>query len=204
MIDAIDTALAAGDVAIVTTDTVYGLAALPGTRGYDRIFELKERPHDQALPWLVAGADALGELAVDLAPYAVRLAQMFWPGALTLVVRASDYARSLGQIGQDGTVALRCPDAPLLLEVISRLEKPLACTSANKHGESAASCKSELAPSLLHLAGADLLADRCAVGKPSSIVDCTDEYPVILREGPIPAQVIFDVATFGATLTHAN
>lgn len=203
MIDDLIDALAAGNVAIVTTDTVYGLAALPGTQGYDRIFELKDRPHDQVLPWLVADTGALDELSVDLAPYARTLAQMFWPGALTLIVPASNQARALGQVAHDETLAVRCPDAPQMLEAIARLGKPLACTSANKHGEPAAACKSELSPSLLALPGACLLADRCTVGSASTIVDCTGAYPVIVREGPIPAQVIFDVAAYGATLSHA-
>ena len=102
-------ALAAGEVAIVPTDTVYGLAALPGSGGYEKIFELKQRPAGQVLPWLVPGADALDTYAAEASPAARRLARRFWPGALTIVVRASKRAQELGSVAPDGTVALRCP-----------------------------------------------------------------------------------------------
>lgn len=72
-------ALRDGMAAIVATDTVYGLAALPGSTGYASIFELKKRPADQVLPWLVHDVDVLDALADDVPAYACRLAQMFWP-----------------------------------------------------------------------------------------------------------------------------
>ena len=148
-------ALCDGQVVIVATDTVYGLAALPGSTGYASIFELKERSADQVLPWLVHDVAAL-DVLVDGAPaYARRLAQMFWPGALTLVLHASKAACELG-------------DVPI---------------------------------SMRALPGSELLPEACRDGRASTIVDCTGPYPKILREGPIPEQVLLDVAVFGATLT---
>ncbi|MEI3377628.1 MAG: L-threonylcarbamoyladenylate synthase [Coriobacteriales bacterium] len=190
-----------GQAVIVATDTVYGLAARPGSAGYAHIFELKDRPMSQVLPWLVSGADALDALAIDVPAYAYRLAQMFWPGALTLVLRASDAACELGGVAVDKTIALRCPDDADLLALLGELEGPLACTSANIHGQTAVSSKDELHESLAVLPGADELPAYCQGGQASTIVDCTGTYPKILREGPIPEQVILDVAMFGATLT---
>lgn len=193
-------ALSRGKVAIVQTDTVYGLAALPGSAGFDEIFALKKRPQSQALPWLVDGARALRTYAREPHEYAFRLAQTFWPGALTLVVRASDEAIELGGVTEDGTLGLRCPDKPELLDLMDRLGLPLACTSANEHGMPDAMLPSQLPARMLELPGAQelkaLAVDTCA----SSIVDCTGVYPRILREGPIPSQVLLDVAIYGATL----
>ena len=187
---------------IVATDTVYGLAALPGSMGYASIFELKGRPADQVLPWLVHDADALDALADDAPVYARRLAQMFWPGALTLVLRASNAARELGDVADDGTIALRSPDAPELLALLAELDAPLACTSANVHGEPAPSRLADVPASMRELPGGDCLPGACHDGRASTIVDCTGPYPKILREGPIPEQVILDVAIFGATLNN--
>lgn len=193
-------ALRDGQAVIVATDTVYGLAALPGSMGYASIFELKERPANQVLPWLVHDVHVLDVLADDVPAYARRLAQMFWPGALTLVLRASNAARELGDVADDGTIALRSPDAPELLALLAELDAPLACTSANVHGEPAPSRLADVPASMRELPGGDCLPGACHDGRASTIVDCTGPYPKILREGPIPEQVILDVAIFGATL----
>lgn len=194
-------ALRDGQAVIVATDTVYGLAALPGSAGYASIFELKERPADQVLPWLVHDADALDALADSTPAYARRLAQMFWPGALTLVLPASKAACELGDVAADGTIALRCPDDADLLGLLDELDGPLACTSANVHGEPAPASLADVPASMRGLPGGDSLPEACHDGRASTIVDCTGPYPKILREGPIPEQVLLDVAAFGATLT---
>lgn len=194
-------ALRDGKAVIVATDTVYGLAALPGSAGYASIFELKERPADQVLPWLVHGVDVFDALADDVPAYVRRLAQMFWPGALTLVLRASRLACELGGVAADGTIALRCPDDAGLLALLDELGGPLACTSANVHGESAPASLADVPASMRRLPGGDSLPEACHDGRASTIVDCTGPYPKILREGPIPEQVLLDVAAFGATLT---
>ena len=195
-------ALRDGQAVIVATDTVYGLAALPGSMGYASIFELKERPADQVLPWLVHDVHVLDVLADDVPAYARRLAQMFWPGALTLVLRASRLACELGGVAADGTIALRCPDDAELLALLAELDAPLACTSANAHGEPAPSRLADVPASMRELPGGDSLLEVCCVGRASTIVDCTGPYPKMLREGPIPEQVILDVAIFGATLIN--
>lgn len=193
-------ALAAGDVAIVSTDTVYGLAALPGSDGYEKIFALKRRPASQVLPWLVSGVDALDSYAAEASPAARRLALRFWPGALTIVVRASERARALGSVAPDGTVALRCPDEPACIDLLDRLSKPLCCTSANLHGAPSVSSRAELDPSFAGVAGFDELPDRCRGGQASTIVDCTGDSPQILREGPIPEQLVREAVGIDATL----
>ena len=96
------TVLQAGGLALVPTETVYGVgvsvAAYAGsqdmpdeTTGYARIFSLKQRDVRQTVPWLVAGVDALDRFGVDVPPQTYRLAQAFWPGALTLIVGATEH-----------------------------------------------------------------------------------------------------------------
>lgn len=193
-------ALRSGEAIIVATDTVHGLAAMPGSKGFDRIFELKQRPRQQALPWLIASADELDRLGREVPAYARRLAAMFWPGALTLVVRASEEAAAHGQTGPDGTIALRCPDDEALLSMLEELGGPLACTSANVHGDAPATRRAEVPASMQELPGFDALVDIPCASQASTIVDCMGPYPKILRDGPIPEQVVLDVAAFGATL----
>lgn len=193
-------ALKRGELAIVATDTVYGLAALPNSAGYEKIFALKSRPKDQVLPWLVADLSALDIYAREVPEYARNLATMFWPGALTLVVYASDMAREWGPIAKDGTIALRCPDDKQLLEIISKLDAPLACTSANKHGEPAVSRIANLCDEMRSLHGFDQLHEIMGSSNASTIVDCTGEIPKFLRDGPISEQLVYDVGFYGATL----
>ena len=178
-------ALAAGETAIIATDTIYGLAALPASRGYERIFQLKRRPQGQVLPWLVSGPHALDEYARDVPPYVSALAGAFWPGALTLVARASASACALGGVAADGTVALRCPASEGCCMLVDALGLPLACTSANVHGQPAASRLEALDPSFACLPGYAELPASCPGGLASTIVDCRARAPRLLREGPV-------------------
>ena len=200
MLDEAREALERGQVAVFATDTVYGLAALPASAGYERIFDLKGRPRGQALPWIVADTSALDTFGRDVPDYAYKLASMFWPGALTLVIQACDEARQWGQPAADGTLALRCPDSDDLRAILRELGGPLACTSANAHGEPAACQVEEIPEEMRALPGGSALPEACAGGLASTIGDCTGRFPKILREGPIPAQVVLDVAVYGATL----
>ena len=180
-----------GRPVVLATDTVFGIAALAGSPGCQKIYELKQRPLGQPLPWLIADASWLQRYGADIPSYAIALAKMFWPGALTLVVRASDEARAIGGVAQDGTVALRVPDSSVCLGLLQELDKPLACTSANIHGEPACTHVQDLPSSMRPLA---TLGDACSGGLASTIVDCTGDFAVIIREGAIPAHVVLQVA----------
>lgn len=205
-------ALRAGECALIATDTVFGLAAVPGTAGEQRIFELKGRPATMPLAWLVDGPGALdvwgiaeggdaagggsastedggaaaeGGDAADGLDIARKLARAHWPGALTIVVRASSAARDVGVLAADGTVALRMPDCPSALALVRELGSPLACTSANLHGRPSASRIGELDAVFDGVPGRLELPRRCPAGEPSTIVDCTTGTPRVLREGPV-------------------
>ena len=175
-------AIRGGALAIVPTDTVYGLAALPA--GAAAIFDVKRRPRDKALPVLGADARQLRRVAA-LDVVALALAQRAWPGPLTLVVRrAAGFTADLGG-SDDGTVAVRVPSHPVVAELL-RATGPLAVTSANISGEPpattcAAACA--LAPDAVCLDGG-----TCD-GAPSTVVNVLGE-PEVLREGVLAAEEV--------------
>lgn len=177
--------LGSGGVAILPTDSVYGIGclAVPGNPAHARIFEIKERPAGMKLPWLVDDAEALLRFGVDVPGWAINLATKYWPGALTLVVKASDEVPQEYR-AEDGTIALRAPDSVLVRYLAFRLG-PLATTSANIHGADAATTGADIDPALIEAADLTLDAGPAPVGIPSTIVDCTGTEPRILRQGAI-------------------
>ena len=183
--------LRVGECVLLATDTVYGLAAMPSTLGYMRIFELKRRDAQQVLPWLVGSVGDLDRYGEDVPVYARKLAEAFWPGGLTLVVRASSEARALGSVADDGTVALRMPDEPFALKLLGELSAPVACTSANLHGLPAPQHLADVDPSMRELACDAGIPSSCKGGTASTIVDCTQPAsPRIIRHGALSDEAI--------------
>jgi len=166
--------LSGGGVVVLPTDTVYGLATLPG--GEDRLYELKGRPGAVPIAVLVASEAQARGLATSWPAAAERLARRFWPGPLTLVV-ATEGGSTLG---------VRFPDHQLLAAV-ARQVGPVATTSANAHGRPTPPTAAEAAASLT--GPVDLVVDGGRLdGVASSVVAVTGPKPVVLREGAIPAE----------------
>jgi len=181
-------ALGRGEVLGVPTDTVYGLAVDVWAAGATaRLFEVKGRPHSLELPVLVAGPEQALRLA-DPPPAARLLMDRFWPGALTVVVgRRPGLGLALG--GDDATVGLRCPDHPVPL-ALCRAGGPLAATSANLHGAPPATAASGVA----RLAGVALVLDAgVCPARPSTVVACLNDRPVLLRPGGIAWSEVLEV-----------
>lgn len=178
-----------GGVLVLPTDSVYGLAcaATSGNPAHGRIFEIKRRERTQTLPWFVADAADLSVYGEGVPAWALRLAGAFWPGALTLVVRASTAVPAeYSQPGPDGpTIALRVPGSELCRQLVRALGVPLAQTSANTHGAPAATSGHGVEPGIV--ASADLVLDAgpAPVGVASTIVDATGAVPHVLRTGAI-------------------
>lgn len=182
--------LSSGGVVVLPTDSVYGIAcaATPGNPAHRRIFEVKRRPADMTLPWFVADPGDLDRYGSDVPAWARSLAGRHWPGALTLVVRAS------ARVGEEyraptGTIALRVPDSPLCRELVRRVG-PLAQTSANTHGQAAATSGLAVERSIVGAVDLTLDAGPAPVGVASTIVDCTQDAPRVLREGAVPASAV--------------
>lgn len=178
------TALRAGQVVAIPTDTVYGLAVDPFRTGAaDRLFALKRRPREVDLPVLVADREQALSLAFAVPDPALRLMELYWPGALTLVLpRDPEVAADLG--ADDATIGLRCPDHPLPL-ALCVAAGPLATTSANRHGEPTLSTAAEVVATFGDSVKVVIDGGTCT-GAPSTVVDCTGEVPKLLRQGRIP------------------
>ena len=186
--------LRAGGVVVLPTDSVYGIgcAATPGNSAHEKIFSIKRRDRAQTLPWLVGDPEDLLAFGRDLPPWALTLARKLWPGALTLVVQASD-AVAPEYRAANGTIALRVPDSNFVRELARRVG-PLATTSANTHGEAAATSGAVVEPRIV--AAADLTVDAgpAPLAVASTIVGCEGARPRIYREGAIPRERILSVA----------
>jgi tRNA threonylcarbamoyl adenosine modification protein (Sua5/YciO/YrdC/YwlC family) len=174
--------LRAGRPIVLPTDTVYGIAALPGERGaVDAVFAAKGRPDDKPLPVLGATVRQLESIAwLDASARA--LARAFWPGPLTLVVpRARGLSWRLGA-GAADTVAVRVPRCPIALRVLEQ-SGPLAVSSANRSGRRPATTAAE-ARSAFDTAVRVYLDGGRRDGVPSSVVSLIDG-PRVLRSGAI-------------------
>ncbi len=190
--EAVD-ALAAGEVVAVPTDTVYGLAArLDRPAAIAAVFALKRRPASVALPVLVAHPEDLGPLGVALGPLGERLAERYWPGALTLVVSAPEELAVLVH-ARTGTVGVRVPADPTVGALLERTG-PLAVTSANEHGEPPCTSAEDVAAAFAGRPGlAGVLDGGTRASAVSSVVEVTGPAAVVVREGALSAAAIADV-----------
>ena len=188
--DAVAAALAAlgrGEPVGVPTDTVYGLAVdAADADAIQRLFELKERPADRSIAVLVADL-AAAEALVELTPGALRLAERFWPGPLTIVAaRRTDAPEHLGT---GATIGVRMPDDDIMRAIAA--PGPLAVTSANLHGGPTPATASGVAEMFGAL---DIVIDGGPrPGSSSTVVDATGSSPAVLREGPVSPQQIADI-----------
>jgi L-threonylcarbamoyladenylate synthase len=182
--------LLAGGLVAFPTDTVYGLGALASDEeAVASIFRAKARPLEKAIPVLVAGWSAVEGIAEPTSP-AERLARAFWPGPLTIVLRRS--AGLSDRLWASGTVGVRAPNHPVTLAIL-REAGALATSSANRSGEPSLRIATDVHTSLK--GRVNLIVDGGATpgGEPSTVVDCTGEAPVLLREGPVSLDAILAV-----------
>ena len=214
--------LSDGGLALIPTETVYGLAAAVGPlcayastehgaadayvngaplpspdSGYRRIFAVKQRELTQTVPWLVGGVADLDRYGRDIDAATRSLAQAFWPGALTLIVRANEGVPRFMQAA-DGTVALRCSASPIVQALIEECGCPLATTSANLHGHPAPASWEEVEQDVL--AGVDVAIDagKTEFHDASTIVSCISGGLDIIRLGALSEQDLTGVFDDGA------
>lgn len=182
--------LQANGVVVMPTDSVYGIgcAATPNNPAYKRIFDIKQRNLTQTLPLLIGEPTDLEKLACEVQPWAKRLADAYWPGALTLIVKASDKIPSEYQ-RPDGTVALRVPDSNLV-RMLAKEVGPLAVTSANTHGAPAPATSDDIERRIADASDLTLTAGPTKAGASSTIIDATGAAPRIVRQGPITDEAI--------------
>jgi len=177
-----------GGLVAFPTDTVYGVGALPRhPQAIARLYEVKGRSQEKAIPILLSEAAGMEQVAVNVGVMAYTLAAAFWPGPLTLVV--PKHPSLPEEISSTPTVGVRMPDHPVALALL-RQAGPLAVTSANLSGNP--SCVT--ARQVLEQIGGrlPLLLDggRTPGGVSSTVVDCTGLQPRILRQGPVSLEDI--------------
>ena len=188
-----------GKVVVLPTDTVYGV----GADAFDvvavaMVLAAKHRGREMPPPVLVPNPRTVDGLATGLPMYARILMRQFWPGPLTLVLRAQPSLQwDLGET--NGTVALRMPDDEIALSLLAEVG-PLAVTSANVTGQPAATTAQEALDQLGGAVAAYLDGGPRTGGDPSTIIDCTGEEPVVLRLGALSAEDIR--AVLGTTVLH--
>ena len=175
-----------GGVAAIPTDTLYGLAAHAfNSDAIERVFAIKERPDGMALPVLLSGTEQLPTVALK-APEAARLlADAYWPGPLTLIVRKAESLPMRLTAGQ-ATVAVRVPAHPVPRELARRLGRPITGTSANISGASDPQSLDELRLQVGKRVDCVVSAGPVPAGTASTIVDLTADEPRLIREGAIP------------------
>ena len=192
-VQAAATALRSGDLVVLPTDTVYGVAADAFDHdGTARIFRAKDRSRAFPLPVLVRSPKQVIGLVTRVPETAERLMAAYWPGPLTLVV-ASD-ANLTWDLGEaEGTVAVRMPLDQVTLDVIREVG-PLAVTSANRSGRPPARTVAEAQQSLGESVAVYVDGGSRTDTAPSTIVDLTRAEPHVLREGSVPTDEVLGVA----------
>ena len=184
----LDEALAAlrrGEAIGLPTETVYGLAAdASRPDAVRRIFALKGRPADHPLIVHIAAAAELDAWASDIPPAARRLAEAFWPGPLTLILRKQPRVPDEVTGGQ-ATVGLRCPAHPVALALLREFGGGLAAPSANRFGRISPTAAAHVREEFGAAVPVVLDGGECAVGIESTILDLSGASPRILRPGQV-------------------
>jgi tRNA threonylcarbamoyl adenosine modification protein (Sua5/YciO/YrdC/YwlC family) len=182
-------AVRAGEVVVFPTDTVYGI----GCDAFDgdavtAVLAAKGRGRDMPPPVLIPTARTAMGLAMEIPDYANTLMERFWPGPLTLVLKAhTSLSWDLGET--NGTVALRVPDNEVALALLGEIG-PMAVTSANTTGLPPARTAAEAKDMLGESVAVYLDGGPAAEGEASTILDCTGNAPVTLRLGALTQEDI--------------
>lgn len=181
-----------GGLVAVPTETVYGLAG----NGLDEkavaeIYEVKGRPEVKPLSLMVHDAASMEHYCENVPPQAYTLAKKFWPGPLTIVMKAKPCVPEIVRAGGE-TVGLRCPDHPLTLELLEKSGVPFAAPSANPSGEPSPKNADSVLKYFDGKIDAVLDGGECGIGCESTLIDLSRTPYRILRQGALPADEIAD------------
>jgi L-threonylcarbamoyladenylate synthase len=179
--------LRAGDLVAFPTETVYGLGAdAANPAAVAKIFAAKGRPADHPLIVHLPDASHLARWAHEIPADAEKLADAFWPGPLTLILKRQPQVPDAVTGGQD-TVGLRVPNHPLALELLAAFEGGIAAPSANRFGRISPTTAAHVREELGDRVPLVLDGGACPVGIESTILDLSRGVPVLLRPGAISA-----------------
>lgn len=189
-----------GGLVAVPTETVYGLAG----NGLDeeavkQIYEVKGRPQVKPLSLMVHGAEAMEQYCEDVPEGARLLAERFWPGPLTIVLKAKDNIPPIVLAGGD-TVGLRCPDHPMTLALLEKAGVPFAAPSANPSGEESPKNARQVQDYFDGRIEGIINGGECGIGRESTIISMAQKPYQILRQGALSEKNIASALAEGLTI----
>jgi L-threonylcarbamoyladenylate synthase len=201
------TSLRSGNLVAFPTETVYGLGADATNKdAVAHLYQVKGRPSDHPLIVHISSMANLDKWASEISEYAIELARTFWPGPMTLILPRTNLAKDFITGNQD-SVGIRVPSHPLATALLTEFEEQgglgVAAPSANRFGKVSPTTAGDVVEELSsHLSPSDLILDGgpCEVGVESTIINCTQDIPEILRPGAITAAMISDL--IGVQVNH--
>ncbi len=174
------------EVIAFPTETVYGLGGNAlSTIAVEKIFKAKGRPSDNPLIVHIADRSQLNSLVTNISTLAEKLMEEFWPGPLTLVFQAKKHVVSNKVTAGLSTIAVRMPDHPIALALIREAAIPIAAPSANRSGKPSPTSANHVWDDLNGKIAGIVDGGFTGVGLESTVVDCTEQIPIILRPGGI-------------------
>ena len=186
--------LKAGGIVAVPTETVYGLAASAlDPDAIKKVFEAKGRPQDNPLIVHISDIDMLNSVACDIPDLAYTLAEKFWAGPFTMVLKRADLVDKSVSAGLD-TVAVRMPSNKVICDIMRESGLPLAAPSANISGAPSPTSAQHVIADLDGKIDAVVCGDDCTVGVESTVVSVNDDSVRLLRPGAVTAEQISAVA----------
>jgi L-threonylcarbamoyladenylate synthase len=196
-------ALKDGHLVAFPTETVYGLGAdAINEKAVSRVYSVKARPTDHPLIVHVSSINQLGKWAIDIPEYAMKLAEEFWPGPMTLILKRSEIAKDFITGGQDN-VGVRVPSHPVALALLTEFEGiggiGVAAPSANRFGAVSPTSSIDVQEEIgEYLQGTDQILDggQSIVGIESTIINCLSDLPVVLRPGYVTNNLISNLVGF--------
>jgi len=181
-----------GGIVIFPTETLYGLGGLASSeKVLQKIYDIKKRSLNKPLPVMVPHISCVSPLVEEFPERAKKLAKNYWPGPLTLVMKSAESLSNLITMGK-GKVGIRIPDHNIALELLKCTGEPLAVTSANISGEDNLLSIEEIITVFEDMADIIIDAGPLKYGSPSTVVDMSENPPVILRHGKISTEEILE------------
>jgi L-threonylcarbamoyladenylate synthase len=178
-----------GGLAVFPTDTVYDIGcSVKQPDALKRIFKIKDRPFDQSLSILISRP----EVALEIAAFQekdIDTLKKIWPGPWTLITRARVHMAQ-GCVGPDGTVALRCPDHGIALELLRNVGDTLAVSSANLTGGQSPVSFDEISPEIQERVDAGINAGSCPLGGETAVVKFDHKRYTIIRSGCVSREEV--------------
>lgn len=189
-----------GQLVAVPTETVYGLAGNGlNEAAVKDIYDVKGRPEVKPLSLMVPGPEAMALYCREIPPQALELAERFWPGPLTIILKSKDCVPLIVRAGGD-TVGLRCPDHPLTLAALREAKLPFAAPSANPSGAPSPQCAGDVMRYFDGRIAAVIDGGPCGIGRESTIIDMSTAPYKILRQGALPEAEIMDALVENMTV----